>query len=498
MLHSVASSKRLPEKNLLVLGGTVSSQRDFIEALSNNEMRRNIDRYNSDNPPIANRFALGHTYYDVLDADQDDTLARVSLYLLTTPSHKFTSLVKPLLNKKTIPNSLIVILLDWSQPWNWMRQLREWILFIKAVTRSVSAGSNECKMALEDVMMEWGNRGRTGGSINLDGTGAVGVDSEPSLPPGNGEWEDGLGLPLCVVCQNAELIDYLEKTQHWKEEQFDLVLQFMRTGLLRHGASLIYTSPTMTTPLQSLIHASLGIHSLLKRDSLKANVIDRDKILVLPNWDSWAKIRVLRDGFDTEQVNNGWGIDCDQDFPMRHKTNGINGTSNGDDSEDAHPGSHTNGHSGVQEPAGSVVVLYEAQVQDTSLDALQLAAAEQDSKKLEVEAVDTQAFLETQIPRLKAEQEADERAGNHDVSGPDESMVNQIGPVQFNVGGIQVDADDVVQRLGRQANDDSSESNMNVTDDPEALAVDPRVGTENLAKFFGSLMNKNPRRGPQS
>jgi dynein light intermediate chain 1, cytosolic len=28
-------------------------------------------------------------------------------------------------------------------------------------------------------------------------------------------------------------MDYLEKTQSWKEEEFDVVLQFMRTILLR-------------------------------------------------------------------------------------------------------------------------------------------------------------------------------------------------------------------------------------------------------------------------
>jgi dynein light intermediate chain 1 len=69
MLESVASGKRLPEKNLIVLGGTPEHQRDFLESLSNSESKRNTDRLKI--PPIANNFALGYTYYDVLDADQD-------------------------------------------------------------------------------------------------------------------------------------------------------------------------------------------------------------------------------------------------------------------------------------------------------------------------------------------------------------------------------------------------------------------------------------------
>lgn len=31
----------------------------------------------------------------------------------------------------------------------------------------------------------------------------------------------------------SEKMEYLEKTQSWKEEEFDVVLQFMRTILLR-------------------------------------------------------------------------------------------------------------------------------------------------------------------------------------------------------------------------------------------------------------------------
>jgi dynein light intermediate chain 1, cytosolic len=96
MLDNVASGKRLPEKNVIVLGtraqtprhrllsrtaselilrrttgGTPETQRDFLEALSNNEQRRHQNRSKVKIPPIANSFALGYTYYDVLDADQD-------------------------------------------------------------------------------------------------------------------------------------------------------------------------------------------------------------------------------------------------------------------------------------------------------------------------------------------------------------------------------------------------------------------------------------------
>lgn len=35
----------------------------------------------------------------------------------------------------------------------------------------------------------------------------------------------------------AEKMEYLEKTQNWKEDEFDIVLQFMRTVLLKRESA---------------------------------------------------------------------------------------------------------------------------------------------------------------------------------------------------------------------------------------------------------------------
>ncbi|KAK3695854.1 dynein light intermediate chain-domain-containing protein [Podospora appendiculata] len=509
MLDSVASAKRLPEKNILILGGTVDSQREFFESLSSSELRRThaLDRQGSRVPPVANSFALGYTYYDVLDADQEDTLARISLYTLTSPSPAFASLLKPLLTPQSIPNTLIVVLLDWSQPWKWMRQLREWILLLRTVLISLS---DECKVTMEEVMLSWRDRGR-GGGTNLDGTSAAPVsDADVSLPLGPGEWEDALGLPLCLVCQNAEKMEYLEKTQGWKEEEFDVVLQFMRTVLLKHGASLIYTTPSTPSQLPSLIHSSLGIHSLLKKHPLKHNVIDRDKIVVPPNWDSWGKIRVLREGFDVERVSSGWTIDLDQPFPAPHASSASSKpeTEPMTDEDDDEEGDSV---AEDADPEGSTVTLYESCVQDPTMDALQIAGRTSHSTKLEVETTETQNFLAQQLKILEAHRQKNEEATREEsrlkpslvkktatdeddhqygiYSARPSDVLEHIGPVQFNMGGIQVDADDMVQRLkDRQTYGSSPEP---TDEDGEGIAEEtPQMDTENLQAFFTGLMNR--------
>ena len=56
-----------------ILGGTPESQRDFLETLSteSSNPRLPTDRRRGKVTPIANQFALGYTYQDVLDADQE-------------------------------------------------------------------------------------------------------------------------------------------------------------------------------------------------------------------------------------------------------------------------------------------------------------------------------------------------------------------------------------------------------------------------------------------
>ncbi|KAF3353943.1 hypothetical protein VdG1_07842 [Verticillium dahliae VDG1] len=522
LLDSVASGKRLPEKNIIVLGGNSDSQREFLDALSNSSEKRTLDRQSSKPPPVANSFALGYTYYDVLDADQEDTLARISLYMLSNPSEAFPRLLEPLITPESIPNTLVVVLLDWSAPHLWMRQLRKWVLFMRSVLEKTDS---ECQTAMEEAMAGWRDRGRGGGSMNLDGTAAASTsEGDVALPLGPGEWEEGLGLPLCVVCQNAEKIELLEKSQGWKEGDFDQVLQYIRTALLRHGSSLIYTTPNVPSPLPSLIHSSLGITSLLKRQPLKHNVIDRDKILVPPNWDSWGKIRVLRDGFDVEATSLGWSHDLQSNFTSPSMTTEGLAVLAKAKTEGSYDG----------EAWTSAVAPYEDWIRDLSSTADALALGGQDvaaTSSLEVKSQDTQDFLGTSLSTLEAFKiKAEQKSASSDAArssttassnarastvrraddgATDGKVSEHIGPVQFNMGGIQVDADDMVQRLkDRQAYGTPDPT----TSPPDSAAAAPGVGagigspgpaspaaagdgpevmdTENLQAFFSGLMNR--------
>ncbi|RDL40819.1 Uncharacterized protein BP5553_00798 [Venustampulla echinocandica] len=492
MLDGVASGKRLPEKNILVLGrfqqaankwhitdgeagGSTDSQREFLEGLAAEDTRKNSDRQSSKQPPIANNIALGYTYHDVLDADHEDILARLSLYLLADPSPSFTPLLRPLLTPESIPNTLIVILLDWSQPWFWLRQLRDWISLLRTLLVSLD---DDCKEKMEEVMLSWRDRGRGGHSLDGVATSST-TESDISLPLGPGEWDAALGLPLCVVCQNSDHIEKLEKERSWGEEEFDFILQFLRTILLKHGASLVYTIPSVSSPLKNIVHSSLGIHSLLKQQHFKHNVIDRDKVVVPPNWDSWGKIRVLREGFNVEAINKAWSIDIEEDeFPELSPSGDTN-----DEDEDESP----------KAPPGAVAA-YEATIRDPQLDALQATSTETNGSKLEVSSQDTQAFLSKQLQvldhiRIDADPSglvAGRNVKEADAQGDEGRVSEHIGPVQFNMGGIQVDADDMLQKLKDRQTYQTPEPTS-----PGLTSSDGKPQNhEALASFFAGLMKR--------
>lgn len=175
--------------------------------------------------------------------------------------------------------------------------------------------------------------------------------------------------------------------------------------------------------------------SVLQNQTIKHNIIDRDKILIPgPGWDSWGKIRVLGEAFDVEGICNGWSVDISPEYQT------IN-----DDID------------------GGAVEIYEDVIKDSMREGDSLAAALK-PRGIEVEPVDTQEFLAAQMESLEARREDmvrgdrgpmvmtdGERGSGHGRSTSktlQEGAVREhVGPVQFNVGGIQMDADDMVKNM---------------------------------------------------
>lgn len=470
--------------------------------------------------------------------------------MLSKPSPAFAPLLTRLFTTKSVPDILITILLDWSNPWKWPHQLRQWIRLLRSVLITLD---DNVKITLEENMTDWKEKrkgvdaltGNFGQQATKDGVPA------PAVTLGPGEWDEGLGVPLCIVCQNAEKIERLEKELGWEEGEFDFIAQWMRTVLLKRGfhssfplysirteinhlvdgASCIYTTPFDSNSVRLLIHSSLGIHSLLKRETVKYNIVDRDKLLIPPNWDSWAKIRILREGFDMEGVGAAWSTEI-QDPP----------SSTFPDPDPTDPPSS---------PSSSAVALFAATLPDPSnpsandtthatptahpfQDPDKHPSSSSNSEPPEVTCPDTQTFLAEQavlLDRLKnedAREEARQRQASSSSStsadkrntdphlidsasaSADDAggrMAEQIGPMQFNVGGIEVDADDAVRQLRERERREAGERERRERTGRDGGAGSGGGGgggaakaeseNETLRDFFAGLLKKGTGGGEE-
>lgn len=342
-----------------------------------------------------------------------------------------------------------------------MRTLRSWIRLLNTVTHSLPV---ESKYALEENTTAWQHARDAALATSI-------TDSHASMPLGPGEYDEPLGLPLVVVCQNALAVEALERERGYRESHFDYVLQFLRTVLLKHGASLIYTMPSQPGQLQPLIHGVLGIQSAgipvtgkeKSETSLKHNVVDRERVLVPPAWDSWGKIRVLREGFDVEGISRAWGVEI-QYLPSATPPQAVISNTQPDTDQATDGDAVAGATDTLEDPeddeaeTDTTAFLYEQTIQDPHPPS--------DTKPaVDVPCTPDQNFFSSQLDRLesyRAEDEAAKKAtaarrnitssgapnataGSDDVAG--RAMAEHIGPVQFNVGGIQFNADEALRQI---------------------------------------------------
>jgi len=218
-------------------------------------------------------------------------------------------------------------------------------------------------------------------------------------------------------------------------------------------------------------------------DLLKPNVVDRDGVFVPSGWDSWGKIRVLRDGFDVEGVCTGWSVDLAN--VLEHK-----------------------------ESSGGALEVYEDTVSDPkrSIDSTPYT-----SRDASVNVVPEQQFLQQQLSILEARVAKEPETPQRVLGTPRRTHTASIGGVErmvgvtsVNLGGIEVDVEDVADRLRRLKEREpsvastpgpdlsySSEIDSPAPMSPLALrpARTPRTprtetdGDDKLKNFFQSLLS---------
>ncbi len=253
------------------------------------------------------------------------------------------------------------------------------------------------------------------------------------------------------------------------------------------------------------------------RQTVKHNVIDRDKILVPPNWDSWGKIRVLREGFDVESISNGWSIDTQ--LPARPSPVQASSTDSSAVSS-ATRSTHPFNRPPSPNVPGSVLPTYEQTIPNPYKDRPSTFPPIGEVP-LETTVPSMQEFLKSAQEEMIRLAEAEEKASSsvapqpqlpsttttstsefstptrpssssttiHTATAEGNKVNEHIGPVQFNMGGIQVDADEMVKHLKEKG--DKEKKGGYGPGTPEGT----KKQNEELAQFFADLMEKGRGKG---
>lgn len=161
---------------------------------------------------------------------------------------------------------------------------------------------------------------------------------------------------------------------------------------------------------------------------------------------------------DAEQVSKGWEEDIKLP-PGSEPRAKLNETDSGN--VDAEDDTVINTASSAANQGPSAIAQYEEWCRDPNTGGLAVVeSAMSNGTAVNVDSEEPQGFLERQLKILEAyKAKVPEKAANGTGSistaaasrrtelGDDQSVNEHIGPVQFNMGGIQVDADDMLQRL---------------------------------------------------
>ncbi|KAM3584238.1 hypothetical protein VKS41_003061 [Umbelopsis sp. WA50703] len=543
ILQGVASTKIVPTKNVLILGDPNSGKSTLIHNIKHDPGPKPVkaDSEEDDQQPAPllnvatsqiapmtvdnldedtkNELGLGFTYVEIADDENEDTIARIALYQLGLSAPEYLPLLKFAISSNTLADSMIVIVLDWSKPWTFVESLQRWIKVLQELIDNVckegrAAADNqwsqgqalvdELKEKLEQYLQSYVEPYNTNGMTNsassssIAGTAPVplvtttNAADQVTLPLTQGLLTTNLGIPIAIVCCKSDLINHHEHTQDYKEEQFDFIQQTLRTVCMKYGAALFYTSTlhphTYHNLRQYILHRLLSVPSKPYPFGTRAMVVERDTVLVPAGWDSWGKVRVLREGFDCEGASSEWDADLDEGEAME----------------------------------GGARKIYEEVIADPEADEQPL------NLQPAVTAEDEQVFFERHFETLQRSSESPSRPGTGAVASS--TMPSVMGPMGVsttainltNMGGDRdLDTDDIAGRLaklgrvkesslGKGINAKPSYNSSSLADRATSPTSPVSAGAasgpggggpsqnEVLANFFQSLLSKKASSGTAS
>eukprot|EP01091_Cochliopodium_minus_P007050 TRINITY_DN1698_c0_g1_i1.p1 TRINITY_DN1698_c0_g1~~TRINITY_DN1698_c0_g1_i1.p1 ORF type:complete len:462 (-),score=117.18 TRINITY_DN1698_c0_g1_i1:86-1342(-) len=274
----------VPSKTVLLLGDRGSGKAALITKI------HRLDYEDS----ITKGMGLDFSYDDVYDKSQD-LIGRINYWRLEGDDlHKY--LISFVINEQTIENSLIIITLDLSTPWNLVESLNKWLkISSEAIENALNKLPEEKKQQFQQRMVTLFQSYIDPQHTEENSSTTTNTHTAPLT---EGALLENLGIPILVVLCKAENSEKLEKENGYKDSEFEYIQQHLRRITLKYGASLIYTSAKKD--INCTLTKEYIEHLSFKKDfKTHAQVVDKNEIFVPIGWDSNAKIKI---DFDNQKL----------------------------------------------------------------------------------------------------------------------------------------------------------------------------------------------------
>ncbi|KAK4055164.1 hypothetical protein OIV83_000444 [Microbotryomycetes sp. JL201] len=406
ILDSVSGSKGVLTKNCIVLGKSKSGKSTLVSRLSS----KTGEPSNTSAQGTAD-LGLSYNVIDVHDEGDEETVARLGVYQLPSPEPPHASLLSLALTPATFMDSIILIVLDWEQPWRFMRDLHAWTSLLDELVDERGIGSSQAGSSARERLETLFKQYVEPSAVATTATSAAHLIHQESPLP-SGTLTSNIGLDIVIVCSKADQISTLERERTLKEDQYDFIQQSLRTVALKYGAAVFFT--TRTRPESFIKLRSYVLHRLFASGRTgapsattsklfafphRANVVDKDQVVMPSGWDSWGKIKVLKERFDPESFGRAWDEDIDS---VRARRRRRVDSANENASEDTFEG---RGGKETEDETLVAVKLYEDTIVDYDSQRQPI-----NSNSSEIKAEDEQTFLRRHYEYLQKEREKDPRA----------------------------------------------------------------------------------------
>ncbi|KAG5360411.1 hypothetical protein CJU89_3476 [Yarrowia sp. B02] len=435
LLQGIKAERGTAPRALVLLGGSPDDHVSIFDSIAASSSTSSSHSFQSG--------ILGYGYIDFTDDDTGECTVRLEVHSVPENDIAMESTDKTLqsalsaflqdrdesLGATFADDVLFVVLGSWSRdPKTWPADILQNLHFIQRVVEGLSDPHRQACISSIRARVK---------------------DME------EGVLDSPIPASLMFLAMHSNDMTLLENEKQYSDTTFDFIHQYIRTVLLKYGATFA-TVPQQKAALETLGKLfPLLLNFPLQDGKVEADPSNRTATVIPQGWDSWAKIQVIDDKFEPKTVSEQWSSQSNNDS--------MDFTS------------------------------YISRFPVTAASAEEPAA----ESELQVQPMDYQSVLQENYSIMESRKKSVSEAPPDDNQG---DLTELTGPLDANIGGIQIQSTEAVARKLKQrelmlkqeeANTDRSfDRSMDQEEDPNTQPFDPKE-MEKLTNFFHNILDDN-------